>query len=389
MDKNKERKRIGILTMYYNSANYGGLLQAYALVRYLNDRGYDSKQICYDFSKITININNSSNNQKNQVILQLKRIVKKALNECDNAMHGLSDLKKLRKNACKDFRDSIPHTKEVYSVDTLKKANQDFDVFITGSDQVWNPNGYRPGFFLTFVDGTQKTKIAYAASVSNRISSKALDVYKTALQDFDVISVREKADVMQIRKATEKEVQWAVDPVFLLSKEEWSSVVSEIDDIISEPYIFCYFLGDSSKQRKLALEYASSKKLKIVTIPYMQMNYRKCDSKFGDVKLWEVTPNQFLGLIRNAQRVFTDSFHATAFSLIFQKKFVVFERSGHPEMIERIKSIVRLFKCDENLINEEIMTTEKLDELFTKTHSRYELEEFNDLLANSKSIIEL
>lgn len=389
MDKNKDRKRVGILTMYYNSANYGGLLQAYALVRYLNDRGYDSKQICYDFSKITININNPSNKKKSQVLLQLKKIVKKTLNECDNAIHGLANLKKIRKNACKDFRDRIPHTKEVYSVDTLKRANEDFDIFITGSDQVWNPNGYRPGFFLTFVDGTKKTKIAYAASVSNRISSGALDVYKTALQDFAVISVREKADVVQIKRATEKDVHWAVDPVFLLSKEEWSSEASEIEDIISEPYIFCYFLGDSTKQRSVALEYALSKKLKIVTIPYMQMNYRKCDSEFGDVKLLEVTPNQFLGLIKNAQRVFTDSFHATAFSLIFQKKFVVFERSGHPEMIERIKSIVRLFKCDENLIDEEIMTTESIEELFMRTHSRYELEEFSDLLAKSKSIIDI
>ena len=72
--------------------------------------------------------------------------------------------------------------------------------------------------------------------------------------------------LLQIKKVTEKEVQWAVDPVFLLSKEEWSSVASDIDDIISRPYIFCYFLGDSSKQRSVALEYASSKKLKIVTI---------------------------------------------------------------------------------------------------------------------------
>ena len=149
MDKNIVRKRVGILTMYYDSANYGGLLQAYALVRYLNARGYDSKQICYDFSKITININKPSNKQKSHAILRLKKIVKKTLNECDNAIHGLTDLKKLRKNACKDFRDSIPHTKEVYSVDTLKRTNEDFDVFITGSDQVWNPNGYRPGIFLT------------------------------------------------------------------------------------------------------------------------------------------------------------------------------------------------------------------------------------------------
>ena len=68
---------------------------------------------------------------------------------------------------------------------------------------------------------------------------------------------------------------------------------------------------------------------------------------------------------------------------------MVFERNGHPEMIERIKSILRLFKCDENLINEDIMTTENLEELFIKTYSRYELEEFSNLLAKSKSIIEI
>lgn len=389
MSNDINRKRVGILTMYYNSANYGGLLQAYALARYLNYRNFESKQITYDFSRTTININIPNKKWTSKFILRVKKLIKNMLNEGSNIVHGLAGLKKIRIEACKEFRDSIPHTKDIYTVDTLKKTIDEFDVFITGSDQVWNPNGYRPGFFLTFVDGKLKRKIAYAASVSNKISPKALDIYKEVLKDFDVISVREKADISQINKTTEKRVHWAVDPVFLLSKEDWNSVASSTKDVITEPYIFCYFLGDSEKQRAVAQEYASAKHLKIVTIPFMQMSYRKCDSKFGDVRLLKVSPNQFLGLIKNAESVFTDSFHATAFSIIFQKKFVVFERSGHPEMIERIKSIIQLFKCNDYFIDEEKVTVEYVSQVLSKNYLLYESEEFTHLLGESKRILDI
>lgn len=389
MSNDKNKKRVGILTMYYNSANYGGLLQAYALVRYLNNKGVEAKQITYDFSRITININIPNRKWKSTFVLKTKKLIKSVLNEGSNIVHGLIGLKKIRRDACKEFRDNIPHTQDIYTVDTLKRANDEFDVFITGSDQVWNPNGYRPGFFLTFVDGKQKRKIAYAASVSNKISPNALEVYTRALKDFDVISVRERADISQIRKTTENQVLWAVDPVFLLTKEDWSSVAAGIKDIVSKPYIFCYFLGDSVKQRVAASEYASAKHLKIVTIPYMQMNYRECDRGFGDVRLLKVSPNHFLGLIENAECIFTDSFHATAFSIIFRKEFVVFERSGHPEMIERIRSLIQLFKCNDNFIHEEKITVECLAEVLSKNDLQYESEEFTHLLTLSKRILEI
>ena len=96
-----------------------------------------------------------------------------------------------------------------------------------------------------------------------------------------------------------------------------------------------------------------------------------------------------MGLIENAECIFTDSFHATAFSIIFRKKFVVFERSGHPEMIERIRSLIQLFKCNDNFIHEEKITVECLAEVLSKNDLQYESEEFTHLLTLSKRILEI
>ena len=389
MDNCDKGKKIGILTMYYNSANYGGLLQAYALVKYLNNRGYDAKQISYDFSKMTININATDKQVQRKTIIKIKKSIKKYLTNCNNALHGLTEYRSIRQEMCKDFRESIPHTKNVYDINTLKDVVNDFDVFITGSDQVWNPNGYRPGFFLTFVDGKEKMKIAYAASISNTISANALSTYKEALKDFTRISVREEADVDVIKNITNKAVLWALDPVFLLNQDEWTSVASDIKELIDEPYLFCYFLGESIKQRIMVKEYAESKGLKIVTIPFLQGDYRECDRNFGDYQFKKISPNQFLGLIRGAECIFTDSFHATAFSLVFHRPFIVFERYGHPEMIERIKSVTRLFGSESHLIAKENMSVEFLKGIILDNRIKYDSDEFIKLLTESEKILDI
>lgn len=94
MSNDINRKRVGILTMYYNSANYGGLLQAYALARYLNYRNFESKQITYDFSRTTININIPNKKWTSKFILRVKKLIKNMLNEGSNIVHGLAGLKK-------------------------------------------------------------------------------------------------------------------------------------------------------------------------------------------------------------------------------------------------------------------------------------------------------
>ena len=106
----KRQNRIGIITMYYNSSNYGGLLQAYALCKYLNDSGYPTKQITYDFYRKTIS---SSKDYKNLVSFLFKRLQKRTNNliiKTINIIHGVSELRKDRRNICAEFRASIPHT---------------------------------------------------------------------------------------------------------------------------------------------------------------------------------------------------------------------------------------------------------------------------------------
>lgn len=395
---NSSKKHIGIITMYYNSSNYGGLLQAYALTKYLNNCGYDAKQITYDFYKAHTNLVYLVNRYKQpEWILMIKRLIMECLLDLSNYKHGLGNLKKKRRNACKAFRMDIPHTQHIYRTRDISNTINEFDCFITGSDQVWNPIGYRPTFFLNFVDKEElyklkkiKIKMSYAASVSNtNMYDSIKEIYKHNLKDFDVISVREKSDVAVIQELTDKPVHWVLDPVFLLSKEQWMEQCKDYSRSLNRPYLFCYFLGDSLRHRQLATEYARKHGLKVVTIPYMQMQYRSCDEQFGDIKLNDVDPREFLTLINDAEAIMTDSFHATAFSIIFNKQFLVFGRSEKPEMIERIKSITDLFRCEERLCEEKNQNIYYVDNILPKEDIQFSSTEFDDLLRESKSLLRI
>lgn len=384
----QKKKRIGIVTMYYNSTNYGGLLQAYSLTMYLNNHGYDAKQIVYDFYADGENLTAPPRTKKQKAIIGIKRKVKGTLLKIEGTIHGIGNLQKKRHQICKQFTESIPHTDKVYKLSELKETINDFDIFITGSDQVWNPASFHQGFFLSFVDGNKKKKMSYAASLSNYLPEERASIYKDALRDFDVISVREKSDIEILKRLSDKPVKWVLDPVFLLEKEEWNKQCSFPLRKYKKPYLFCYFLGDSIKQRKLVEEYGKKKKLKVVTIPYMQMTYRTCDKNFGDIRLNDVSPNGFLGLIHEADVVFTDSFHATAFSIIFNKNFIVFNREGHTEMAERIKTVTDLFGCSDRFLEDDYNNIKQIIEVLDDANeTEYQSSKFKNVLNESEEIL--
>ena len=131
----------------------------------------------------------------------------------------------------------------------------------------------------------------------------------------------------------------------MLDKYEWDNICYK--KIIEEPYIFCYFLGDDEKQRKIVTDYAKVKNLRIVTLPNMDGRKRKCDNLFGNFKLYSISPDQFISLIKYSEMVFTDSFHASAFSIIYDKDFFVFPRKNANSMSNRIISLLQLFKIEE------------------------------------------
>lgn len=120
-----------------------------------------------------------------------------------------------------------------------------------------------------------------------------------------------------------KKVSVVLDPVFLLSAADWHEIVQEPH--IKTPYIFCYLLGSNKEQHERAIKIAKENSCKLVTIPYLN-GYNQLDDNFGDIQISAASPQEFLGLIENAAGVVTDSFHATAFSVIFNRPFWALSR---------------------------------------------------------------
>ena len=164
--------KVGIITMFYDSCNYGGILQAYALTKTLEKMGVESEQICYRLASAY------------PIKRRVKIIGKKYLNEL-RQVRNLSVVLKLHKRnrvVRKAAEEFIPHSKDVYSESTIRRCDDKYDAFITGSDQVWSQNW--PAYFLDFVP-KGKLKIAYAVSVGNStLPQKEIDYIRKYSRTF-------------------------------------------------------------------------------------------------------------------------------------------------------------------------------------------------------------
>ena len=360
MDKTK----IGIVTLYYKSLNYGGNLQAWALCQYLNANGYDAEQIQYKNiattyrKKVGGNSFDNGTKQTSKVatvlrlikdegiiggiksIIKILKVKKDEKRRADDAKK--TDFQNKKEQAFREFNEQkIPHSRAVYDDANIEKCVEDYDVFIAGSDQVWNMQWYSPTFFLEFVSPYKK-KISYAASMAmNGLSDAEEEKVGLLLKDYFAISVREGKTKELLEGICSSKIEQVVDPVLLLRKEDWDEICAE--RVVPDRYLFCYFLGTNKKERALAKKFAKKNKLKLVHIPFGVGD----DCNFGDRRLIDVTPEQFISLIKYAEYIFTDSFHATAFSHIYQKQYFIFNRSEKGEMSSRITDITDLFETTE------------------------------------------
>lgn len=342
-------KKIGIISLYYNNYNYGGNLQAYALTAFLSKNGYNVEQITYNCRS------NTKTDIKKKlkgytfwgfvttgfrfIYNKIKRIPQNIINYIIN-----NNVKIRRKSFDRFNHNVIKHSIKEYDKQNIDEYDNCYDVVITGSDQVWNFKWYNKAFFLDFVPSDKK-KVAYAASIGmDNLTEKQKEIFRNSLKDFVAVSVREKSDVELIKDCSPVPVVNTLDPTLLLDREDWDKICA--DRVVEEKYIFCYFLGDNKKERKLAIQFAKRNGLKIVTLPHLDM-YKKADRFFGDYRFWDLGPEQFLSLIKYAKYVFTDSFHAVVFSNIYQRQYFVFNRSSKGEMNSRIYNVTELFENPE------------------------------------------
>jgi hypothetical protein len=340
--------KIGILTHYFKSQNYGGNLQAFALVYFLSVEGFDAEQICYD---VFFKRKNNASYLKH-FLLKICFVPKFFLNLLIKKIMMRKRFVQISKNIKKRClciqkfnSEVVKHSFESYGFDDICKANEKYDAFITGSDQVWHPNNFCPAYLLSFVNMGKK-KISYAASIAkNYLTKKEVDCLVKSISNYTAVSVREEDSAAMLRRYCAQNISCVVDPVFLLSSQQWNSIAAPYT--IDRPYVLTYFLGANTKSRILAKQFAESNGLKLVSIPYLNGSYRKCDWNFGDEQLFDVGPDHFLSLVRNAAYVFTDSFHATAFAILFDTKFFVFPRNckTNKDMSNRIISILNLCRC--------------------------------------------
>lgn len=337
--------RVGVLSTFCGNYNYGGKLQAYALVKALEQAGAVAYQIQYQQSSKIYVKTNSENKLKKLLVSSDYRAAarQKLLGKCVGTLRQQVGV---RKAAFERFDKAIPHTERIYADADIAETVETFDMYICGSDQIWNPDLFKEAYFLGFVP-QEKYKISYAASISKRLEPQWEDYFRKKLADFDGISVRERAAGETLAPLVNQPVRISVDPTLLLEQSRWDKIAGE--RIIQEPYLFCYFLGYGRNPRRIAKKVAKRRELKIVTLPHLLAasgRYFGCDLGFGDEKLYDVSPGDFLSLIKHADYVLTDSFHATVFSILYHRQFLVFSRTGFAKMGDRLADLLEMFELE-------------------------------------------
>ncbi|MCM1115060.1 MAG: polysaccharide pyruvyl transferase family protein [Clostridium sp.] len=317
----------------HNVDNHGANLQAYALMHYLEQLGNDVKIIDYrpDYFKHFRPFVCTTPKYASNPILKLAYI-------CAKLPGRINSYRKYKTSARKasfdTFREKHYKLTDIYnSFDELKQNPPKADLYIAGSDQIWNTmmnNGRDPSFYLMF--STDNTVTAsYAASFSvSEIEQEFKQQVSEQIKTLDYVSVREKSAMNILKDLGIHNGQVVLDPVFLLDRTDWEALSCDVS--FDEKYLLVYDFEKSEAVKSNSLKYAKEHNLKI----YSLYDNDYCDKSFEDFG-----PDMFLALIKNASFVLSNSFHATAFSLIYEKEFCVIKRQEgiNSRMVDLLSSL--------------------------------------------------
>lgn len=313
----------------HNVYNYGASLQAYALQHYLESLGHEVKIIDFQpwFHRDRYNPNYIDHDRK----------LYKLLHNCPalmNFLHAVKDRKQIklmksmwgRKVAFDNFtNDYLRLTKRYNSSDELKAEPPVADIYVAGSDQIWNTesrNGMEPGYYLDF--GNAK-KISYAASFAvSEIQEEWCPFVKRQLSHFQHISVREKTGLSILKSLGIQNGVQVVDPVFLLGAEEWKTLAHKAKGygLKENNYIVVYDFLNDERIAAFAKKLKEQTNMTVVSINDFNV------LPYVDININDAGPLEFVSLISKAAVVVCSSFHASAFSLIFKKPFYVYPLIG-------------------------------------------------------------
>lgn len=330
----------------YDVYNYGASLQAYALLQYLILQGHEVEIIRYQPDYLSRKydykwVNPESKMSHHAVTRGIYRIAKFIQRQMTMG----------RKRAFDEFNHgALKETSMCYhTFDELKVIPPQADLYLCGSDQIWNvfyDAGRDPAFYLEFVPEGSK-RASYAAS----FSYLDIDDVNTAriaasLKKFDGVSVREYHG-LEILKGMGIEGTWVLDPVFLLPVEHWRTFAKKGNlekKSHREPYLLIYDFEGNDLLKEAAMVYARQHHLKMYAI------VDTYPLRYADKNFKKAGPIEFVQMIEGCSAFMSNSFHGTAFSIMFHKPMFVFRRNRHA-VNSRMESLLQLFELKDCMID--------------------------------------
>ncbi|MCI9136006.1 MAG: polysaccharide pyruvyl transferase family protein [Lachnospiraceae bacterium] len=312
--------KIKIITLH-SIYNPGSVFQAFSLQEFLRGNHYNASIIDYRpiYSRIGKN--------------KIKGILRKIL--C------FRNEKRLKEKYESFIQEKMILTNRCYQTyGDLEKRAPKADVYLAGSDQLWNMDydcGRDNAYYLGFV--RQGAKISYATSIGKKeVPKTEMDAVASKIRDFHMVSVREKSSSEILSRRLHREVSWVCDPVFLLPARVYEDMSRRIR---KEKYIVIYLSAGSELLYEIVKDIKARTGYRVIL---MGGNVTRCEC---EEHIKDLGPYDFLSLIRHAEIVISSSFHATAFSHIFHRKFGVIlpEKNG-----ERIESLLNLSALGSHII---------------------------------------
>ena len=331
---------LGLLTFHF-ADNYGALLQTYSLFRKLTQ--YNEE----------VEIINFCPSEHSRGLYFIK---------CTNIKSIVTNLLRLfylgkwlkRRASFLNFRNSFlkmsPKYEDIDSIDFGR-----YGTLITGSDQTFNLKyPFTEVYYLPFTKRMGQKKIAYAPSFGSMCVADLDSKHIELLNNFDYISCREEAAAEKLTERLGREVSFVLDPVFLTSKEDWELMID--DDYLDDSYVFIYDLNGRFEIFNIAMNlFPNSRFIAFSNDILFPLKFIKSNVIF----IQDLTVTDFLKYIHKAKAVVTDSFHGTAFSIIFQKEFYVY--ISLEAASDRIKSLLTALNLSDRIITSQSHTETEID----------------------------
>lgn len=327
------KKRIGILT-FHRAHNYGAVLQCYALQEFLRSLGHDAFVIDYNNRELWEYYDWYKPEEVKVCFQKLKKIPNRIIKLLIKWHQIIPRYLK--------FRYFQKHKLHLVPVSAISQSP--FDLILIGSDQVWNLEitcGFDEYYWGTFAHPAETKVATYGASLKKFWNDSEIDTAMSNIKRLTAVSVREP-QLAQFLQSKDNDIHPIVvpDPVFLLSEDQWASVA--IKPNINQPYVLFYQAMDNDDVYNTAKEIAQKENKQLIVLSANVNGRNSAASR-------STSPFEFLGWIKYADLVVTSSFHATAFSIIFQKPFYCVNLNmGHDS---RLLDVLKSFDLSNHWIN--------------------------------------